>query len=210
MSPAIIASTIFGAPVAIDGASERLRDLGAVTEGESWRIVAVRTNRRDARLTGWSSDDGVTAIADDAQGEVTWLREALFDRQIVDLDGRRVIRVGDVILRADDGRLEVAAVEIGAAAVLRRLGLARLAARLEPQLLEIQRLHVASAAAGALLLDAPRERLEQLEAETVTSLFARVPVPVAERAVQDSRHRDAVARHAESRRRRRGNPRTPR
>ena len=139
-----------------------------------------------------------------------WLREALFDRQIVDVQGRRVIRVGDVVLRAQGDGLEVEAVEVGAAAVLRRLGLARLAARFEPQLLPIQHLHVPGEAAGALLLDAPREQLEQLETATVTSLLSRLPVPVAEQATRSSRHRDAVARHARLRRRHRGYPRTPR
>ncbi len=121
-----------------------------------------------------------------------------------------MIRVGDVVLRAEDGGLEVEAVEVGAAAVLRRLGLVRLAARFEPQLLPIQHLHVPGEAAGALLLDAPREQLEQLETETVTSLLSRLPVPVAEHAARRSRHRDAVARHAHLRRRHRGYPRTPR
>jgi hypothetical protein len=211
VTPPLLASALFGAPVAVDGARERLKDLGVVKEDESWQIVAVRTNRRDAALVSWSAD-GFTATADvdGRAGDATWLREALFDRQIVDLEGRRVIRIGDVVLRASGDGLEVEAVEVGAAAVLRRLGLARLAARFEPQLLPIQRLHVAGEAAGALLLDSSRERLEQLEPETVTSLLSRLPVPVAEHATRRSRHRDAVARHARLRRRQRGYPRAPR
>ena len=64
--------------------------------------------------------------------------------------------------------------------MLRRLGFARIAARIEPQLLAIDRLQLATAAAGPLLLDAQRAGLEQLESETVADLLARVPVPVAE------------------------------
>ena len=204
MNAPILASKLFGTRVVIDGAHERLRDLGVVREGDSWRVVAVRTRGREASLTAWR-DGNLTGTATggaDIFG-TTWLREALFDRQIVDLDGRRVIRVGDVVLRDEGDRLEVAAVEVGAAAVFRRLGLARLAARLDPQLLAIDRLHLAGAAAGGLLLDASRERLEELDAETVTSLLARLPVPVAERAVATSRHRDAVRDHIRRRRRRR-------
>jgi hypothetical protein len=199
---------MFGAPVAIDGASERLADLGVVRAAGSWRILAVRTQRREAAFAGWAHGRvSATACADPL--EATWLREALFDRQIVDLDGRRVIRVGDVVLRADADRLDVVAVEVGAAAVLRRLGFSRLAARLEPQLLAIDRLQLTSAAAGPLLLDSQRERFEQLESETVTELLSRLPVPVAEDAVRDSRHREAVARSDQTRRRRRRYPRTP-
>jgi hypothetical protein len=205
----ILASTIFGVPVMVDGARERLTDLGIVKAGSSWRIVAVRTHRRDATLTGWSPE-GVSATTSEGEVEATWLREALFDRQIVDLDGRRVIRVGDVVLRGDGDLLEVAAVEVGAAAVLRRLGFGWLAARLKPQLLPIDRLHVPSASAGALQLDAPRERLEQLDTGTVTKLLSRLPVPVAEHAVRRSRHRDALAHHAKVRRKRRRYPRASR
>ena len=209
MPAPLLASTLFGAPVAVDDASERLVDLGVVRVGDSWRIAAVRTHRRDAAFVSWSPE-GISATATGEPVEATWLRDALFDRQIVDLEGRRVIRVGDVVLRADGDGLEVAAVEVGAAAVLRRLGLARLATRIEPQLLPIDRLHVPGETAGALLLDAPRERLEELEAESVTDLLSRLPVPLAEHAVRTSRHRDALAQHTQTRRRRRRNRRTPR
>jgi hypothetical protein len=209
VTPSLLASTLFGAPVAVDGKRERLNDLGVVKAEESWRIVAVRTKRRDAALTSWSPDIIEATATGDIAGAI-WLREALFDRQIVDLQGRRVIRVGDVVLRAFGDALEVEAVEVGAAAVLRRLGLVRLAARFEPQLLPINRLHVPGEAAGALLLDAPRAQLEEMESETVTGLLSRLPVPVAEQATRTSKHRHAVARHARLRRRHRGYPRTPR
>ena len=103
-----------------------------------------------------------------------------------------------------------AAVEVGAAAVIRRLGFARLAARFDPQLLAIDRLHLPGEAAGGLLLDASRERLEELDSATVTSLLARLPVPAAEGAVRASRHRDAVGAHIRTRRRLRRFRRTPR
>jgi hypothetical protein len=205
----ILASTLFGAPVTVDGECERLVDLGVVRAGVSWRIAAVRTHRRDAAFRSWSSGH-VTATAEVAPGDATWLREALFDRQIVDLEGRRVIRVGDVVLRADGDQLDVVAVEVGTAAVLRRLRFARLAARLEPQLLAIDRLHLPSAAAGALLLDGPRERFEQLDTGTVTKLLSRLPLHVAENAVRRSRHREAVTRDGRIRRRRHRYPRTRR
>ena len=166
-------------------------------------------NRRELIFTGWEAGR-ISATASADAIDAVWLREALFDRQIVDLDGRRVIRVGDVVLHAEGGRLDVVAVEVGAAAVLRRLGFVRLAARFEPQLLAIDRLHVPSAAAGPLLLDAQRERFEELETETVTELLSRLPVPVAEHAVRESRHRTAVARNNRTRRRRRGYPRSTR
>ena len=50
-------------PVAVDGASERLKDLGVVKADDSWRIVAVRTHRRDATLVRWSPE-GISATAE--------------------------------------------------------------------------------------------------------------------------------------------------
>ena len=52
----ILASSMFGAPVAVDGASERLVDLGVVRADGSWRISAVRTRLGDAAFTGWEAD----------------------------------------------------------------------------------------------------------------------------------------------------------
>jgi len=50
------------------------------------------------------------------------LRADLLDKQIVDLEGRKVIRVNDVSLDDIQGTLRVVAVDVGAAGLLRRLG----------------------------------------------------------------------------------------
>ena len=200
MQPTILASTLFGTPVSIDGASGRLHDLGAVREGPAWLIVAVRTDRGVGLLVDGATA-GLEATAGELRADLTWLREAIFDRQIVDLDGRRVIRVSDVVLRRHDGVLTVEAVDVGAAALFRRLGLARIAARFEPKLLAIDRLHVPGAAAEALLLDESRPRLEELATKDVTNVLTRLPVDVAEHAVRHSRHRGAIHDHHRRRRR---------
>ena len=51
------------------------------------------------------------------------LKADLLDRQIVDIEGRKVIRVNDVRLDNIEGRLRVVAVDVGAAGLLRRLGI---------------------------------------------------------------------------------------
>jgi CBS domain-containing protein/sporulation protein YlmC with PRC-barrel domain len=50
------------------------------------------------------------------------LRRDLLDKQIVDIEGRKVIRVNDVSLDDVEGQLRVVAVDVGAAGLLRRLG----------------------------------------------------------------------------------------
>jgi CBS domain-containing protein/sporulation protein YlmC with PRC-barrel domain len=51
------------------------------------------------------------------------LKSDLMDKQIVDIDGRRVVRVNDLSLDVVEGSLRVVAVDVGAAGLLRRLGI---------------------------------------------------------------------------------------
>ncbi|MGH7728838.1 MAG: magnesium transporter MgtE N-terminal domain-containing protein [Vulcanimicrobiaceae bacterium] len=56
----------------------------------------------------------------------------LFDKQIVDVDGRKVVRINDLEVANTGGQLRVVAADIGISGLLRRLGLGRIA----PQLVE--------------------------------------------------------------------------
>src|SRR5215210_8091474 len=47
----------------------------------------------------------------------------LQDKQIVDIDGRKVVRVNDLRLDEIEGRLRLVAVDVGASGLLRRLGI---------------------------------------------------------------------------------------
>jgi Mg/Co/Ni transporter MgtE (contains CBS domain) len=47
----------------------------------------------------------------------------LQDKQIVDVEGRKIVRVNDIQLAPVDGRLRLVAVDVGLAGILRRLGL---------------------------------------------------------------------------------------
>jgi len=50
------------------------------------------------------------------------LAQDLLDKQIVDIDGRRVVRVNDISLDEVEGSLRLVAVDVGAGGLLRRLG----------------------------------------------------------------------------------------
>jgi magnesium transporter len=52
------------------------------------------------------------------------LRLDLLDKQIVDVEDRKIVRVNDIQLAPVDGRLRLVAVDVGLAGILRRLGLA--------------------------------------------------------------------------------------
>lgn len=53
------------------------------------------------------------------------LKADLMDKQIVDIDGRKVVRVNDLRLDEIEGKLHLVAVDVGAAGLLRRLGMER-------------------------------------------------------------------------------------
>src|SRR5438132_856737 len=57
--------------------------------------------------------------------EEVWLSRDILDKQIVDTDGRRVVRVNDLQLQASDGRMLLVGVDIGARGLLRRLNIER-------------------------------------------------------------------------------------
>jgi magnesium transporter len=75
-----------------------------------------------------ASGDGVTLISATVslepfrrrEGEVLLVRDVL-DKQLVDLEGRRVVRANDLQLAERDGRLVVVGVDVSPRAILRRL-----------------------------------------------------------------------------------------
>ncbi|HEV3086318.1 MAG TPA: CBS domain-containing protein [Candidatus Elarobacter sp.] len=58
--------------------------------------------------------------------EALYLVKDLFDKQIVDVDGRKVVRINDIEIARTGGALRVVAADIGAGGLLRRLGASRI------------------------------------------------------------------------------------
>jgi CBS domain-containing protein len=89
------------------------------------RIVPIgeATVGRDGPLL-LDAEPTVESPADDA---ALYLVEDLLDKQIVDVDGRKVVRINDLELAMTGGTLRVVAAEVGVAGLLRRLGVGGLA-----------------------------------------------------------------------------------
>jgi magnesium transporter len=62
--------------------------------------------------------------------QALYLIADLFDKQIVDVDGRKVVRINDIEICNTGGTLRVVAADIGVSGLLRRLGAHRLAPKL--------------------------------------------------------------------------------
>src|SRR6478672_1366941 len=83
-----------------------------------WSQVA-RFDASGARLAGGTID--ITRF--EQRANEIGLRADLLDKQIVDIDGRKVVRVNDLRLDDVDGKLHLVVVDVGAAGLLRRLGI---------------------------------------------------------------------------------------
>src|SRR5450830_660303 len=96
--------------------------------------IVVKTNGREIFLH-WQSvaslDAGGASLCTSAidisrfqqRSDEILLRADLMDKQIVDIDGRKVVRVNDLRLDEVEGALHLVAVDVGASGVLRRLGI---------------------------------------------------------------------------------------
>src|SRR6188472_3673356 len=83
-----------------------------------WSSVA-RFDAAGARL----SNDRIDITRFQQRPNEIGLRTDLLDKQIVDIDGRKVVRVNDLRLDDVDDRLHLVAVDVGASGLLRRLGI---------------------------------------------------------------------------------------
>jgi magnesium transporter len=95
-------------------------------------------------------------------GDELRLMRDVVDTQIVDVSGRRFLRVADVELERRDHDVVVAGVDVGAASLLRRLGLRKLARRLRGRSVAWRDVYAASPAAHDLQLRVDRARVERL------------------------------------------------
>jgi sporulation protein YlmC with PRC-barrel domain len=106
--------------------------------------------------------------------EIRLVRDVL-DTQVVDVVGQRLARVADVVLaRGPGGRIELVGVEVGFAAVLRRLGPGRLATRTGQDVIAWSDVHLTSERGHAVQLASPRSAVHHLDARGLAALVSRV------------------------------------
>jgi len=83
-----------------------------------------------------------TQAAPPEQAEL-YLVADLLDKQIVDVDGRKVVRINDIELANTGGRLRVVAADVGLAGLLRRLGMRSFAKRWLSRIANVRRSMIA-------------------------------------------------------------------
>lgn len=143
--------------------------------------------------------------AGEGSAELLLARDVL-DRQVYDAAGRRLTRVGDVVLDHLGDRLAVVGIDTGAGAILRRLGLGRLARRRVPLVVAWPDLHLLSGPGHELQLRSPTAVVHRLDDTQLVELFRRASVGQGEAvlaALHEARRSDvgtAVSRSAPRRR----------
>ena len=162
----------------------KVDDLVVVLGDPDPRVVAlrVRVGRRYRRVP-WSAVASFAEeivmtgdpIEDDLAGDELLLARDVLDSQIFDLAGRRLTRVADIELAWRDRELRVMGVDIGAAPLLRRLGLGVFARRAETKVIPWDELHLTSVRGHEVQLNTPTARVHTLTEEELAALGARLP-----------------------------------
>lgn len=195
----MLLSACLGAPVVRGGRRVgELADLGAAPAGAAPVVtgIVVKRHGRPPAWVAWHeidelrADHVVLAAGADlaAIPACVLLARDVLDAQLVDVAGRRVVRVGDVHLRLADGAARVLSVEVGLDAVLRRLGLSWLARRVPRNAVAWTDLHLAAHPGAALTLDSAAPALARLSDAERARLAARLPAHVAAAILRAPRH----------------------
>ncbi|HAM23973.1 MAG TPA: hypothetical protein DHW34_04405 [Actinobacteria bacterium] len=120
------------------------------------------------------------------------LRRDLLDTQVIDVVGRRVARVSDVLLHRESGSAPVVtAVDVGLGVVLQRLGLRRLGRTVAPQVIAWSDLHMTSDRGHEVQLRSTDAVVHRLDAAALHELLAAVRSTDAADIIEVFAHRAA-------------------
>ncbi|HEY5560861.1 MAG TPA: CBS domain-containing protein [Clostridiaceae bacterium] len=114
----------------------RLKDLGIMNELRNPKVVVVKAKTSEGiKYLGWESfvvnkingqyELTCKEIKEKNADNVMFLRKHVLDQQIVDVNGRKVVRVNDIRLALLSNGISVIAVDIGIDGLLRRIGIAK-------------------------------------------------------------------------------------
>lgn len=117
-------------------------------------------------------------------GDELYLRRQVLDRQIVDTEGRRVVRVNDLQIIRPNGHYCLAAVDVGSLGLARRLGAERIVERVATRLgrpisgVVIPWRDVAPVESGApIRLRISRDRLSRLHPADIANIVSELDYP---------------------------------
>jgi magnesium transporter len=207
-------SKLLGSPVrdAADKPAGALHDL-VVSARETYpQVTAIAVRRRGKVVyVRWedvtSLEESATALrvlaADlgerDLAADELHLARTFLDKQLVDTDGRKLIRVNDIQLLRTGDHLHVAGVDVSSNAILRRVGLAKVGDRLaksrqnpKPHLIDWKDVDVEQTDESSVRLAVARTKLELLHPADIADLVHELS-PEERAAVLDALEDDLAA-----------------
>ena len=118
------------------------------------------------------------------EGEVL-LKDSVLDKQIVDVQGRRVVKVNDLKLGSVQGQVRLVAADVGTRGLLRRLGLEGPALRLwgwfgrrpHERLISWEHLHSLDPTSQQLQLDLEGDKLRRLNPADLADILGELSAP---------------------------------
>ncbi len=164
-----------------------LQDVAVSTRQKYPRVVGLVLKRGNRRLAAvW---DDVASLEESgvmlrvtasslpeyaAQPGELLLSGQVLDRQIIDTDGRKMIRVNDIQLARSGDAVRVVAVDVSSGAILRRIGLARVTTRLsknpKPRLIDWSAVDLQASDSEAVRLSVPRRDLSLLHPADIAEI----------------------------------------
>jgi sporulation protein YlmC with PRC-barrel domain len=184
-------SELLGRPVSAGGERlGRVADLAVGPEHGHPAVTAVGIRGPGADWFAWGAPATASETGVDLGGRPAptshpagpsrlLLRRHVLDCQVVDMAGKRLLRVADVLLAEREAELRLVGVEVGAAPLLRRLGLGRLARQGTRELIDWEQIHLASAPGHVLQCAMPRAGIHRLSEKEVQELLEALPAPRA-------------------------------
>jgi CBS domain-containing protein len=98
-----------------------------------------------------------------------YLNEDLLDKQVIDVDGKRLVRVNDIMFE-NNGELKVIGIDIGAAGIIRRLGLSKIF-QINPKILPWQMIEAFDYQTGNVKISLTKNRLDTIHPSELADIL---------------------------------------
>ena len=103
-----------------------------------------------------------------------YLNEDLLDKQVIDIDGKRLVRVNDILLESN-GELKVIGIDIGISGILRRLGVRKFI-KIPPKILPWQMIEAFDYETGDIKINITKNRLNSMDPSEVADILEELGV----------------------------------
>lgn len=98
-----------------------------------------------------------------------YLNEDLLDKQVIDMDDKRVVRVNDILME-NSGELKVVGIDVGASGIIRRLGLSKLL-RVEAKILPWQMIEAFDYQTGNIKISLSESKLSKMHPSEIADIL---------------------------------------